>query len=709
MIATGTDATPTPRQELHVLIVEDSAEDAQLLLLQLRRNGYKPVAERVQTAEEMERALDEKRWDLVIADYSLPTFNALAALELLHRRELDIPFLVVSGTIGEETAVETMRAGAHDYIMKGSSARLIPAIARELREAVERANRRRAEEALRESERRFRALIEHSSDILTVLDAGGRIVYESPSVERLLGLTAGELIGTALEEHVHPEDRHVLASALAQSSGASTAVAAEFRMRQRGGEWRYLEASVSNLLDNAEVGGIVLNSRDITSRKQDEEMIRHLAYFDALTGLPNRMLFDDRLAQALAHSRRRGARGLAVMFLDLDRFKTINETLGHGAGDELLRAVSERFAAVLREEDTIARLGGDDFLFLLPEIDDVEDAARVARKVLSELGTPFSMHGHELHVTASVGIAMFPLDGGDAETLIRNADSALYRAKEEGGNRYQLYAPAMNAIAFKRLVLENSLRRAIEREELRLHYQPLVSLHDGTCVGVEALIRWEHPDLGLVSPGEFIPLAEETGLIVPLTHWVLRAACRQMKEWRDAGLALMTVSVNISAQHFSAMNLPTAVSEALAAAKLDGRHLGLELTESVMMENVEETIATLLELKKLQVKISIDDFGTGYSSLSYLKRLPIDTLKIDQSFVRNTPADADDAAIAMLIISMAHSLNLSVVAEGVETEEQMRMLRSQQCDVMQGYLVSRPVPGPQVAELLCTYDTEKVG
>jgi diguanylate cyclase (GGDEF)-like protein len=388
------------------------------------------------------------------------------------------------------------------------------------------------------------------------------------------------------------------------------------------------------------------------------------------------------------------------MSLDLDRFKTINETLGHGAGDELLRAAAARLTTALREEDTVARLGGDEFLFLLPELDDIEDAARVARKILTELDAPFSLRGHELHVTASIGIAMFPLDGGDAGTLIRHADTALYRAKEQGGNRCQLYAPAMNAIAFKRLVLENSLRRAIEREELRLHYQPLVSLQDGTFVGVEALARWQHPELGLVSPAEFIPLAEETGLIVPLTHWVLGTACRQMKEWQEAGLELMTVSVNISAQRFREANLPEAVSDALASSGLDGRHLCLELTESVLMEDVEETIATLLELKKLHVKISIDDFGTGYSSLSYLKRLPIDTLKIDQSFVRNMPADGDDAAIAMLIISMAHSLNLSVVAEGVETEEQMQLLRSQECDVMQGYLVSRPRPGAEITEML---------
>jgi diguanylate cyclase (GGDEF)-like protein/PAS domain S-box-containing protein len=699
MSVTSMAAEPNTNDVLRVLIVEDSEQDTQLLLLQLRRSGYRPVPRRVQTAEEIERALDEQAWDVVIADYSLPSFTALDALGIVHRRGLDIPFLVLSGTIGEETAVEAMRAGAHDYIMKGSSARLIPAIERELREAEKRANGRRAEEALRNSERRFRALIENSSDIITVIDAGGRILYESPSAERLLGHAAGALIGMALTDHIHPDDRHAVMTAIDLSSRAAGPVVAEFRMREKG-EWRSLEASVSNLLDNVEVRGIVLNSRDITGRKRDEEMIRHLAYFDALTGLPNRRLFDDRLAKALAHSRRRGARGLAILLLDLDRFQTVNDTLGHGAGDQLLRDAAARFSSVLREQDSVARLGGDEFLFLVSDIDDVESAALVAGKILAELEAPFSISGHELHLTASAGVAMFPQDGSEAAALIRDADTALHRAKKQGGNRYQLYDATMNAIAFRRLVLENSLRRAFEREELRLHYQPLVSMHDGTFVGVEALIRWQHPELGLVSPAEFIPLAEETGLIVQLTHWVLRTACAQMKAWHDAGLELDSISVNVSAQRFSTANLPATVREALASAGLDGKHLCIELTESVMMEDAEQTIATMQELKELRVKISIDDFGTGYSSLSYLKRLPIDTLKIDQSFVRHMPADSDDAAIALLIISMAHNLNLSVVAEGVETEEQMESLRSQKCDVMQGYLISRPVPGAEMTQLL---------
>jgi diguanylate cyclase (GGDEF)-like protein/PAS domain S-box-containing protein len=695
----ATEDPSSRRSILRTLVVEDSEDDAQLLIRQLTRAGYEPAAARVETAEEMSRLLDEKTWDLIIADYSLPQFSAIRALNLLHEKGLDIPFIILSGTIGEGTAVEAMKAGAHDYIMKGSAARLIPAIDRELREARERATRRRAEEALRENERRFRSLIERSSDIITVVDRDGTILYESPSVERLLGHTPGELIGTKLQQHIHPEDAAAVVAEFDRHTREAVQ-SVEFRFRERGGGWRSLEASVNHLVDNPDVAGIVLNCRDITARKQDEATIRHLAYFDALTGLPNRLLFNDRLAQALAHARRRGSRCLSIMFLDLDRFKTINDTLGHGAGDELLRLAATRFSNSLREEDTVARLGGDEFLFLLPGVDDAENAARVAQKVLDVFDMPFLVMDQELHATASIGISMFPFDGSDAETLIRNADTALYRAKEEGRNRYQLYAPAMNAVALKRLVLENRLRGAVDRNELLLHYQPLVSLDSGEPIGVEALVRWKHAELGLVSPAEFIPMAEETGLIVPMTRWILRAACAQMKEWQLAGLPLETVSVNVSPRRFNDSNLPSMIEEILRTTKLDGRHLSIEITESVMMESAEATINTLQQLKNLGVKISIDDFGTGYSSLSYLKRLPIDTLKIDQSFVRDIPADSDDAAIAILIIAMAHNLKLSVVAEGVETQDQKSFLQSRSCDIMQGYLVSRPLPAAEITEFL---------
>jgi diguanylate cyclase (GGDEF)-like protein/PAS domain S-box-containing protein len=676
-------------RSLRTLVVEDSENDALLLLRQLKKGGYEPLFVRVETREEMSRRLDERQWDLVIADYSLPQFNAMQALELMQQKQLDIPFIVVSGTIGEATAVEAMRAGAHDYIMKGNVARLLPAIERELREWGERAARRK-------NERRFRSLIENSSDIITVVDPAGLILYESPSVERLLGHAPGDLIGTLLTAHVHPEDAAALVEALATQSTPSV----EFRFATRDREWRHLEATVKALIHDPDVGGIVLNCRDITARKQDEAMIRHLAYFDALTGLPNRMLFDDRLSQALAHSRRRGEPGLAIMFIDLDRFKTINDTLGHGAGDLLLRITAERFSGAIREEDTVARLGGDEFLILLPGVADVESAARVAQKILATFSAPFSIADQELHATTSIGISIFPGDGDDPETLIRNADTALYRAKEGGRNRYQLYAPAMNAIAFQRLVLENSLRRAAERNELALHYQPLVSLATGAVVSVEALIRWHHPELGLVSPAEFIPMAEETGFIVPLTRWVLDTACAQMMAWRRAGIDVPTVSVNVSPRGFNDCNLPGMVGEVLAATGMDGKCLNIEITESVMMENVQASIETLAQLKKFGLKVSVDDFGTGYSSLSYLKRLPIDTLKIDQSFVRDVRAANDEAAIANLIIAMAHSLNLSVVAEGVETPEQKSFLESRSCDIIQGYLVSKPLPVPEITRFL---------
>lgn len=680
---------------LRALIVEDSEDDAQLLIRNLKKSGYELFTMRVETASEMSRLLDEHSWDLVIADYSLPDFSAAGALTVLHEKNLDIPFIILSGTIGEETAVEAMRAGAHDYIMKGSAARLLPAIERELREAKGRATQRKAEQALRDNERRFRALIEHSSDMIKVIDGNGMIVYESPSVQRLLGHTAGDLIGTPVKQHVHPEDVEKFLDALAAPDEGGTR-SVEFRFLERGGGWRPLEATVNHLLGNPDVAGIVLNCRDISARKRDEVTIRHLAYFDALTGLPNRMLFNDRLAQALAHSRRRGERGLALLFFDLDRFKTINDTLGHGAGDELLRLTAERLTCCVRDEDTVARLGGDEFLFLLPGVEDVKDAARVAQKILDLFVVPFKVIGHELHVTTSIGISLFPLDGNDAETLVRNADTALYRAKEEGRNRYQLYAPAMNAIALRRLVMENNLRRAVERNELALHYQPLVSLKTGETLSVEALIRWNQTEVGPIPPSEFIPMAEETGSIVPLTRWVLQTACTQMKKWQDEGVAPRTVSVNVSARRFNDSNLPSMISDVLRSTGLDGTSLTIELTESVMMENVEATISTLQQLKDLGIKISIDDFGTGYSSLSYLKRLPIDTLKIDRSFVRDIPSDSDDMAIAMLIISMAHNLDLSVVAEGVETEEQATFLRSRNCDIMQGYVVSKPMPAGEV-------------
>lgn len=433
-------------------------------------------------------------------------------------------------------------------------------------------------------------------------------------------------------------------------------------------------------------------------RKRAEETIRHQAYHDVLTLLPNRMLFKDRFSQALAQAQRY-KHMVAMLFLDLDRFKTINDTLGHAVGDRLLQGVAERLSSCLRDGDTIARLGGDEFMVLIPGIHQPEDAAKVADKILQSVRPSFQFERHELHITTSIGISLYPHDGEDAETLFKNADVALYRAKDQGRNTYQLYTPAMNARAFEQLALENKLRRALENEEFVLHYQPQISVRTGKIVALEALVRWNGSD-GLIPPADFIGLSEDTGLIVPLGEWVLHTACEQTRRWHLQGLPPISVAVNISGRQFQQKNLTSIISGVLKDTRLDPKFLELELTESVVMQHPEFAAEVLRELGSMGIQISIDDFGTGYSSLSSLRRFPINALKIDQAFVRDCMVDSDDAAIVTAIISMARSLKLKVVAEGVETEEQLEFLRKQQCDVVQGYLLSRPMPAEDLVAIL---------
>jgi diguanylate cyclase (GGDEF)-like protein len=426
--------------------------------------------------------------------------------------------------------------------------------------------------------------------------------------------------------------------------------------------------------------------------------IEHLAYHDALTGLPNRPLFVDRLIVSIAQAHRNNAK-LAVLFLDLDRFKDINDSLGHTLGDSMLKSVAERIRRCVREGDTVARFGGDEFTLLIPRVDHVEDAAKIAQKIIETLKIPFLIQEHELFVTTSIGISLFPEDGLDPETLVRNADTAMYRAKEQGRDNYQLYAPAMNARALERLALENMLRKALSHQELVLYYQPLVDTETRAITGVEALIRWNHPERGLLLPAHFISVAELSGLILPIGQWVLRTACRQIRAWERHHDAL-TVSVNLSARQFQQSDLVEQVRSAILETGIEPWRLQLEITESNAMQNAENTIYTLRELKALGVRIAMDDFGTGYSSLSYLKRFPIDTLKLDASFINDVTTDASDAAIVSGVIAMAHSLHIEVVAEGVETEAQLEFLMHHHCDVIQGYLFSVPLPADDVERFL---------
>jgi diguanylate cyclase (GGDEF)-like protein len=451
--------------------------------------------------------------------------------------------------------------------------------------------------------------------------------------------------------------------------------------------------------------------RTLDDLRRSEEQIRLLAYYDGLTRLPNRMLCLERLNYALEGARRQ-SRSLAVLFLDLDRFKRINDTLGHTLGDRLLQGVSERLRKVLRSGDTVARgdprdpnetvarLGGDEFIMLLADIARGEDAGKVARRILDALKEPFRLDQHEVFISGSVGISVFPTDGADVESLLKNADAAMYHAKDVGGNGYQFYNTSMNAASMKRLSLENSLRKGLERDEFLLHFQPQINAATGAIVGAEALVRWRHPDLGMISPADFIPLAEETDLIVPLGEWVLRSACAQLRAWRQAGHPTLMMSVNVSARQFRRQQIVQAVDQAARGVGLEPRDLDLEITESVLMRNAEDAVSTVSQLKEMGVRISLDDFGTGYSSLSYLTRFPIDTLKIDQSFVRDIGTDPRDAAIITAIIAMARGLGLEVVAEGVETQEQRAFLMQRGCLLMQGYLFSRPVPADRFLALL---------
>lgn len=814
-------------EPLNVLVVEDSETDFILIERQLRRHGLNTRCRRVASCRELNEALAEGGWNVVLSDYTVPGMDFDDSLRLIQDRLPDLPVILISGSIGEERAVELLRQGVWDFVLKDRPGRLGPAIERSLRDLEERRVRRAAEKALRESELRFRQMAETIGEVFWLRSPDfGSILYVSPAFEHVWGRSCAELYADPKLwlETIHVDDVPKVLRAmddLAQGRGfdiqfriahpdgtlhwindrgyvlrdetgevvLASGVASDITERCQAAErlrqaatvftstqegvlitdldgniltvnpafttiTEYTEAEVlgknPRLLQSGRhdrsffqamwhaivtVGswqGEIWNRRkggeiypqwlnistvrneqgqavnyvgvftDITQLKRSETQLEYLAHYDPLTGLPNRLLLLSRLNHALERTRRDKTRG-AVLFLDLDRFKNVNESLGHGMGDELLQIASQRMRACLCETDTLARLGGDEFVVVLEDLPDPENAASVAQKLIDRLDAPFVLSGEqEVYIGASLGISIFPDDADDADRLIQYADAALYQAKGSGRGIYHFYTESLTTSANERLALETRLRHALEQDEFVLHYQPLVALTDGRIFGVEALVRWQIPGVGLLSPSRFIPLAEETGLIVPLGEWVLRTACARMKTWLDAGLPLEMLAVNLSPRQFQQGDLHERIRAILAETGLMSRHLELEITETALIEDGPENETKLAVLKDLGVRIAIDDFGTGYSSLAYLKRFPIDKLKIDQSFVRDIPLDSSNMEIVAAIIAMAKTLKLEVLAEGVETDAQLAFLKHQGCDVAQGYLFSRPVAADAMQTILAT-------
>ncbi|TFV89892.1 EAL domain-containing protein [Blastococcus sp. CT_GayMR16] len=580
-------------------------------------------------------------------------------------------------------------------------------------EAARRSGELGVAAAKAQGEARFRALVHHSSDLITLVDADLAISYQTPSITRLLGYSEDELIGTQLADLTHPEDRLSLVAARAEATAEARATTtSQLRLRHRDGSYRHVQSIHTNLLDDPDVRAVVVTTRDVTEQKQLEAQLQHNAFHDTLTGLANRALFADRLDHALARTDRLAA-PVAVLFVDLDDFKAVNDGSGHTAGDDLLVAVADRLRRTLRPSDTIARLGGDEFAVLIEDAAEPGRPEAAAQRLLGALAEPFvaAGDGAEVRITASVGIAMGAAGQHDAAELLRHADVAMYAAKAAGKGRSAVFEPEMDSAIIGQLQMKAELARAVERGEFTVYYQPTVELANGRLAGVEALVRWQHPERGLVPPLDFIPLAEQTGLIVPIGRYVLREACQQMRAWHTSYPTTppMTVSVNLSARELDEPGLVDSVRDVLVETGLDPAHLILEITESLLLVDLPATVTILSALRALGVRLAIDDFGTGYSSLSYLENLPVDILKIDKSFVDRigeTPADIpgvedpNQSVMVSAISQLGHALHLDLVAEGIEQREQVSTLQGLACQYGQGYYFARPLTSGALAELL---------
>lgn len=709
----GKDAPElTANQTPLILIVDDDPRMRQSVVDLLSMYDYK--SQLASNGQEALDVLSKQRIDLLLLDLNMPGMNGQYVLEQVKKDYPETDVIIVSGETTFDNATQALRQGAEDFIRKPYvPSELIRVLGnvldkRSLRQKVEKMHR-----YLEASEHRYRFIVSNSPDIIYMLDHKGNFVFVNERATALLGYEPDAMIGRHYSEFVHQEDLEKAKFAFDERrTGMRSSQNVEFRLICRDDviPVRYFESRSVTIELNAmgiyggdsaadEFVGTYGVARDITERKRAEEVINFQLYHDLLTKLPNRALFRDRLELAISQAKRNKSE-LAVMYLDMDRFKVVNDSLGHLAGDQLLQVVSSSLHDCLRDSDTLARVGGDEFNLLLPEISGRRDAAGIAEKIIQKLKDPIVLDGYEVFVSFSIGISMFPSDGEEMGQLIKHADMAMYHIKGRGKNGYEFFSDNMKALYRQHLSMEQGIRKALEQEQFEIYFQPQISVINDRICGMEALIRWNHPEKGLVSPADFIPVSEESGLIIEIGRWVLNAACAELRRWMDAGLTDVTLAVNISATQLRQPEFETMVLKTLKKYKLPGERLELEITENVLMQDIEQAVTKLQSLAAHGVRVAIDDFGTGYSSLSYLQTLPLHTLKIDRSFISQIQTAKSRSSIVTAIIAMAKGLGLDIVAEGVETEVQLEYLKHLGCHKIQGFLLGRPAKSVETGKLL---------
>ncbi|MCS0615517.1 EAL domain-containing protein [Massilia kyonggiensis] len=710
--ASATSSSPHDTQsslgidQPRLLLVDDEPRLLTSLYELLQGRGYQLVT--AATGGEALAHLSRLRFDLVLLDLRLPDIGGHEIMDFINEKGIDADVIVMSGEVGIDAAIGALKRGAYDYLRKPySREELLKTVANALKQRrLEQANARIASQ-LENSEKMYRYLVDSSPDIIYTLNHEGKFTFINDRAYQLLGYKREELIGQHYSILVHDEDleraRYVFNERRVDERASRNV---ELRLKCHAGANQ--ERTFNNTLMTISLNAIGMHvpdqevkrlefygtygvARDITDRKRAEEVISYQAYHDILTDLPNRILFKDRLGLAVIQAKRKQTE-LAVMFIDLDRFKLVNDTLGHVKGDELLQQAAGRLKECLRKGDTLARQGGDEFTIVLPELRDRDDARMVADKFLEVLQEPFDLDGHAVHISASIGIAIYPEHGESIDELLRHADIAMYQIKGQGKNGHAFYDPSMQDVSHQKIALEQSLRRALENNELEMYYQPQIDAISGRIVGAEALMRWNHPTRGIVSPGEFLPFAEENGLMLPISDWMIGALCRDMLQWKNIGGNQVRLSLNLSPQYLDRGDFFEKMRGALLRYGIAPSQIEVEITENICIRNPQHAIEQLNKLGQLGVSVAIDDFGTGYSSLAYLHRFPVHTIKIDQSFVKEIHDEHGHYPVVLAIISIARGLGLNLIAEGVETDSQARYLRANGCLTMQGYLYHRPMP-----------------